>query len=263
MVLAGAAATVLRIRGVGKSKAAVKVIEKDINDLLTNGPVKGLMKKGGAANQPRNRAVNMNQFYRVGGAPENKLPFNYGADDYKPNPQRAKPGSLYQPKTTTKMDGVGSQFLRPNDIKLLGVGVLDSVAIMPFVSGAEEELKKAKEDVENGNESIEALRRVEKAKTDLAMYQTIQRIGWGLAGAGALGTAYRYKLPKPDIRGAEEEVAAISNYLKSIAPPKKPRAPRAISPPPATPPVAGPPAQLLLPAPPPPVKKPKPKPKKP
>jgi hypothetical protein len=263
MALAGAAATVLRIRGVGKSKAAVKVIEKDINDLLTNGPVKSLLKKGGAANTERNRAVNMNEFYRQGGAPDSKLPFNYGAAGYKPNPKAAKPGSLYSSKTTTKMDGVGSQFLRPNDIKVLGVGLLDSVAIMPFVSGAEEELKKAKEDVDNGNDSIEALRRVEKAKTDLAMYQTIQRIGWGLAGGGALGAAYRYKLPKPDIRGAEEEVAAIGGYLRSIAPPKTPRAPKALAPPatPQTPPVAGPPAQLLLPAPSPPLKKPKPKPK--
>jgi hypothetical protein len=267
MVLAGAAATVLRIRGVGKSKAAVKVIEKDINDLLTNGPVKGLMKKGGAANQPRNRAVNMNEFYRRGGAPDNKLPFNYGPSGWKPNTKAAKPGSLYQPKTTTKMDDVGSQFLRPNDIKLLGVGVLDSVAIMPFVSGAEEELKKAELDVANGNESIEALRRVEKAKTDLAMYQTIQRIGWGLAGGGALSLGYRYKLPKPDIRGAEDEVTAIADYLKSKAPPRAPRGPKALPPPatPQPPPVVGPSPQLLLPAPPPaaPPKKPKPKPKKP
>jgi len=266
MVLAGAAATVLRIRGVGKSKAAVKVIEKDINDLLTNGPVKSLVKKGGAANQSRNRAVNMNEFYRRGGAPDNKLPFNYGPSGWKPNSKAVKPGSLYQPKTTTKMDDVGSQFLRPNDIKLLGVGVLDSVAIMPFVSGAEEELKKAEQDVANGNESIEALRRVEKAKTDLAMYQTIQRIGWGLAGGGALSLGYRYKLPRPDIRGAEDEVTAISDFLKSKAPPRAPRTPKALPPPtPQPPPVVGPSPQLMLPLlpPAPPPKKPKPKPKKP
>jgi hypothetical protein len=265
-ILAGVAAGVLRYRAVGKSAKAAKVIEDDINDLLTNGPVKGLMKKGGADNKLRNRAVNMKDFYRKGGTAEDDLPFKYGPQGWKANPKPAKPGSLYTPKTTTKMDGVGSQFLRPNDIKIIGAGVLDSAMVRPFVADAEEELKKAQEDVENGNESIEALRRVEKAKTNLAMYQAIERIGWGVAATGALGMAYRYKLPKPDIRGAEDEVTAIADYLKSIRPPRASRGPKALPPPPAPPPpVAGPSPQLLLPLlpPAPPPKKPKPKPKKP
>jgi hypothetical protein len=261
-LLGGVAATVLRMRGVGKSKQAVKVIEKDINDLLTNGPVKGLVKKGGAANQPRNRAVNMNQFYRRGGAPDNKLPFNYGPQGWKPNAKAAKPGSLYSRKTVEKMDDVGSSLLRPNDIKVIGSGLFESAAVTPFVIDAEKELKNAQDDVANGNESIEALRRVERAKTNLAMFQALQRAGLGVAAGGAISAAYRYKLPRPDIRGAEDEVTAISDFLKSKAPPKPPRAPR-LQGPPATPPVAGPQSQLLLPAPLPPRNVQKPKPKKP
>jgi len=244
-VLGGIAATVLRVRGVGKSKQAVKVIENDINDLLTKGDVKSLFKKGGAQNDRRNRAVNMNEFYRRGGTPDNKLPFNYGPSGWKSNPKAAKPGSLFKPETTTKMDGVGSQFFRPNDVKLIGAGVLDAALVTPFVEGAKEELKKAQLDVENGNESIEALRRVEKAKTNLAMYEAVQRFGLGLAAAGGLSAGYRYKLPRPDIRGAEDEVTKIADYLKSKAPAKPPRAPR-VQPPSATP-VAAPLNQLLLP----------------
>ena len=226
-IVGGVAATVLRARGVGKSKEAVKLIEADINDLLTKGPVKSLLKKGGAANTERNRAVNMNQFYRQGGAPEEKLPFVYGSSGWKVNPKKAPVGSLYTPKTTEKMDGVGSSVLRPFDVKVIGAGLFDAALVTPFVEDAKEELRKAQEDVEKGNESIEALRRVEKAKTNVAMYEALQRLGLGVAGAGVLGLGYRYKLPKPDIRSADEEVTAISDFLKANAPPKPPRAPRA------------------------------------
>jgi len=258
-VLGGVAAGVLRARGVGKSAKAVKVIENDINDLLTTGPVKSLMKKGGAANTERNRAVNMNQFYREGSAPDNKLPFNYGPDGYKPNPRAAKPGSLFPRKELEKRDGIGSTLVRPADVKIIGTGLVESALVTPFVADAERELEEAELDAKNNKDSIEALRRVERAKTNLAMYQALQRAGWGVAAGGALSMGYRYKLPKPDIRGAEEEVAAITEYLRTKAPPKPTRPANALRPAaPPPPPVAAPSNQLLLPLPPPP-KKPKPK----
>jgi len=253
-LLAGVAASVLRFRGVGKSAKAVKIIENDINDLLTSGPVKRLMAKGGANNQSRNRAVNMNQFYREGGAPDDKLPFKYGARGWSYNSNSAKPGTLFPKKHLEEMDGVGPSRVRQNDIKVVAAGLLDSAVVTPFVSNAETELNDAEADAKNNPDSVEAMRRVERAKTNLALFQGIQRLGWGVAGGGIISTAYKYKLPKMDIRGAEDEVTQIADYLKSQMPPKPPKSPTAI-PKPAR--LALPSAQLLLPA-----QKPK-KPKKP
>jgi hypothetical protein len=123
----------------------------------------------------------------------------------------------------------------PTDLFLIGGGGLEAALQYKFnVEKAKKELKDAEEAWEREKNGVNS-KRLERARSNLAIQQTIMRFGLGAATGGLVHAAItRYPRARPNMVGLSNERAALDSYLARNAPP--PPAPRPTRPPPPTPP---------------------------
>lgn len=215
----------LRGSAAKKSIMVAEAEAKNINRLITKGPVKSFVNKA-----DQSRPENLNTFWKKGGASVEELPFKQDSTGkWKPNPKAKPAHELFQDNGYWRAI---TKYVSGKDLSLILGGTIDAVGAQPFIDNANRKLKEAEEDWKN-NPSAETFKRVEDAQNEIAMYTLVQRLGIGLAGGRLIGSiGAGYAKPRPNIQAAATEQAGIKAYIASKKAPPKPRGPK---PPPQSP----------------------------
>lgn len=200
-VLIGAAVGGLtRGRAVRSQLAKANTLAREANALLGSGPVS---KSWTGANGLNQRVANVNQFWRLGGAGEN-VPFKTTPHgNLAPRAKPVEPSNLY--KKPPRFSGT--------DIGVIGGGLTESGVSQFAYMDAKKELAAAQAAVEKEpNEANRA--RLERARDQVAIWDTMRRMGLLVAGGRAAGAFKKpYHAPPANIAAAEAERALL---LKTI-----------------------------------------------
>lgn len=195
----------------------------DINSLVGSRAPTMAWSNAGISERAR-RAGNINEFWRQGGAPSGSEPFvlRQGATGpgFAANKRGVTPvGDLYPEPQPGPVGWLGNQ-VRAQDMAVTGVAAAEAGASTIALEHATAELRRA-EEAAQANPTEANLRRVEDARTMVAILQTTQRAGAGFA-LGRMGGAlmHPYARMRPNVAGAEAEMMMLSRALT------RPRAPR-------------------------------------
>lgn len=200
-----------RLRGgaVNKSRIAAKALEDKVNRLINTNPITSAKTGPNSLNQ---RAANINDFYRHGGA-ENAYPFTtkQRTGEWTTRPKPADISSLYPaPKAFNAKDGL-----------VVGAGGADAIAFEAMrhneekkIARLEEEIARLRSDPNADAELRRALEEKKKAETAMAVYTFLSRAGGGVAAGRLLGARTQpYARPRPNIADAEAEQALIRQHI--------------------------------------------------
>lgn len=201
-VIAGAAIGGLtRGRGVKAASRKSGAIAREANERLGSGPVSRSMTSPKGLN---NRTAAVNEFWRAGGAGEN-VPFRTTqSGKIVPRPGPVEPSGLFP--EPGRFNGT--------DVGIIGSGLAESGVSQVAYMEAKSELEAAREAVEKEpNEANRA--RLERARDQVAIWDTMRRAGLLVAGGRAAG-AYKmpYKAPPANIPAAEAERALLLGTIK-------------------------------------------------
>lgn len=152
------------------------------------------------------RMANVNEFWRLGGAGE-RVPFKPtgGSVGFAGRRGAASASSLFAPKSSTA---------RVPDWAVIGGGAADAAASTAMLSNAQKELDAAQAAADQ-DPSEANLARLEQAKDQVAVWETAQRVGFGVAAGRAVGTfSHRYPTTiRPNVAGAEGELTLLNQFL--------------------------------------------------
>lgn len=212
----------MRGRGgaVAKSKAAAKTAEDIANNLINTKPIAPTRITG--PNSINERAPNINEFWRLGGAGEN-VPFKTKNDGtWVPRPNPVEPSNLYKPNKNP---------FRTSDLGWIGGGLGEAGLSTQYLEESKAALKEARIDAERYQQSgdiaayEDALARVRQKETEVTLFTTLQRLGLATAGGRLMGALKSpYASARPNIRGAEMEQGLVRQGIrkKNAKPPGGP-----------------------------------------
>lgn len=210
---AGAIALGALTRGGAVKKAAIAAAKKaaDADALLMPGVAVG--KGVGNPKGLTSRAANLNEFWLRGGA-DDAVPFTYAPKTgWKSRPKSMEPSQLFPDENT----GI-SKFIKPNDVKAIGSGTVETGLSGVGWAGAEAELKAAQEAVDEAP-TEKNLARLERARDLVAITSGAFRMGLGFsASRGLASLAKPYQHVRPNVPGAEAERALLLDYIRGLGP---------------------------------------------
>ncbi len=212
----------MRGRGgaVAKSKAAARQAEEVANNLVNTKPIAPTSITG--PNSINERAPNINEFWRLGGAGEN-VPFKTKNDGtWVPRPNPVEPSNLYQPKKNP---------FRTSDAGWIAGGLGEAGLSTQYLEESKAALKEARADADRHQKSgdiaayEDAIARVRQKETEVTVFTTLQRLGLATAGGRLMGSLKSpYASARPNIRGAETEQGLVRQGIrkKNAKPPGGP-----------------------------------------
>jgi hypothetical protein len=171
------------------------------------------------------RVGGVNRFWQEGGA--KVPPFKASPKDkfaLKSNAKAPSATTLYPPPS------VMSQYVKGRDVGVLAGAGADVAGSQYMASKAFDEMQEAQRAV-SSDPSEANIQRLQDAKTAVAMWESIGRLGMG-AGLGYFGSApkLRYTTTRPNVGRAEAERARLDEILKNRTAPKKISKPRKATP---------------------------------
>ena len=202
----------MRGRGgaVAKSKATAQAAEKRANALVNTKPIAPTSITG--PNSINERAPNMNEFWRLGGAGDN-VPFKTKKDGtWVPRPNAAEPSQLYKPNQNP---------FRTSDVGWIGGGLGEAALSTQYLEESKSALKEARADADRYKEKgdiagyEDAMARVRQRETEAAVFTTLQRLGLTVAGGRFIGSLKSpYASARPNVRDADVEQGLVKQGIR-------------------------------------------------
>ena len=202
-----------RGHAVKKSQTAAQGIENKANALLYPGAVTRGIATPGGLNQ---RAANINEFWRMGGAGDN-VPFKtlkggQNKGGFTARPKASEPSTLFA-KKPHRYGG--------SDATIMGTGAIEGAGATYGVVQTEAKIEKLGDDVSRFAKAGDmagyerAMADLETQKDMLAIWQFAQRMGATMAAVGAI-TPYGapYAQARPRVNVAETENALLQQAAK-------------------------------------------------
>ena len=202
-----------RGHAVKKSQTAAQGIENKANALLYPGAVTRGIAAPGGLNQ---RAANINEFWRMGGAGDN-VPFKtlkggQNKGGFTARPKASEPSTLFA-KKPHRYGG--------SDATIMGTGAIEGAGATYGVVQTEAKIEKLGDDVSRFAKAGDmagyerAMADLETQKDMLAIWQFAQRMGATMAAVGAI-TPYGapYAQARPRVNVAETENALLQQAAK-------------------------------------------------
>jgi hypothetical protein len=201
-----------RYGAVVKSRAAAQAAAQRANSLVNTSPKVSRAQSG--PNSLSERASNLNEFWRLGGAGEN-VPFKKSkAGKWSQRPKPAEPSTLF-PKEKIPYRAV--------DAAWVGGGLTEAGISHSFVNDYKARVEKARADVERYFEAGDvanaklATEELKKAENMLAIAMAARALGLAVAGGRlAAGGKMPYEQVRPHINmsAAEQEQARLLSKMK-------------------------------------------------
>lgn len=204
-IVAGLGTRYANLRG-ARNKA--QRIESEVNEMINTQPIARKSKTG--PNSVHERAANINEVWRRGGAGEN-VPFRQDQKgQWLPRGNPTEPSNLFKPGNAFQ------QHMNVADAGWIGGGIFEAQMATQYLGNAKAELMDARnrlaEAEESGNLAAyeKALEDVQRAEMMVSIFTGAQRVGLGMAGMHGLGVLKsKYPSARPNIGAAEQEAGLV------------------------------------------------------